>query len=70
MASSVVSEGKILINLGQRWPAEVSFDSERNEFVIPLSDSDRAFRLRTSAPIVVTHIAIEKDQVIANFFKK
>jgi len=71
VTSCFVGAGEILINLGQRWPAEVRFEERSNEFVVrPLSESDRVFRLRASAPIKVARIEIEKDQVCANFVKK
>lgn len=71
VTSCFVGDGEILLNLGQRWPADVRFDERQNEFVIrPLSESDRAFCLRASVPIKVKRIDIEKDQVCANFVKK
>lgn len=71
VSSCSVGDGEILINLGQRWPADVRFDERKNEFAIrPQSESDRVFCLRASAPIQVSRIAIEKDQVCANFVKK
>jgi len=62
-----IGKGEILVNLMDRWPEDVKFDSKLNQLCVVVRKGEEPIILRASSPIAVSQISSEKDQICVVF---